>query len=88
MPSDRSHATVEVARKGHLRVLQSVELADEPGDAREQHEDRVQHDMRPPGALGTYDDPFGAHLEPRLSPAREELVREPFHEDGLPFDDD
>lgn len=73
------HATVEVARRGHLRVLRSVEVADDPGHAL---------DELPPGALGTYDDPFGANLGPRGEPVHEELVREPFLDDGLPFDDD
>lgn len=89
--------TVEVARRGHLRVLQSAD------DPRFQHSvEQTQFDTHEPpsapeataapeprhlepevpeGAIGTYDDPFGSLRDD------EDLVREPFYEDGLPYED-
>lgn len=91
--SESESGSVEVARRGHLRVLRSADdvqprrttpsealsaPAYEPEPALAEIPDQPE---LPDGAIGTYDDPFGSQL------ADDDLIREPFFEDGLPYDD-
>jgi hypothetical protein len=98
---EESHAgSVEVARKGHLRVLQSAPEAPNPfTDARPDAFADELEDVFDDGLDDeAFDDaPFEPVGERRPAPRpydedgrpgmREPLTREPFYEDDLPFDE-